>query len=81
MSARRREGAEGMRQVTRYGKLVWENKQFEDQRDGNCLCHQCGRMKPGEPGHCKIAAQFYQICVEHGCAFILTRCGSWVVAE
>lgn len=66
-----------MRQVERYGKIVWENEIFEDQRKGNCLCHQCNRMKPDSPDHCKIANNFFEICKEHGCAFILTRCESW----
>lgn len=66
-----------MRRVERYGKMVWENEEFEDQRNGNCLCHKCALMKPGEPDHCLIAAAFYEICKNNGCAFILTRCGSW----
>ena len=67
-----------MRSIWRYGKLVWENEVFEDQRNGNCLCHQCRLMKPGDPDHCGIAQEFYEICKKHGCAFILTRCEDWV---
>jgi hypothetical protein len=67
-----------MRLVERYGQLVWENEEFEDQRTGNCMCHFCARMKPGDPDHCEIAAAFYAVCKEHGCAFILTRCAKWV---
>jgi hypothetical protein len=67
-----------MRQIERYGRVVWENEEFEDQRDGNCLCHQCGNMKPDKPDeHCTVASKFYKVCVEHGCAFILTRCANW----
>lgn len=68
-----------MRHVTRYGKEVWENDKFEDQRKENCMCLQCGRMKPSQPEkHCKIASKFFEICKEHGCAFILTRCTDWI---
>jgi hypothetical protein len=67
-----------VRLIERYGKQVWENALFEDQRRGNCMCHQCKRMKPGEPDHCQIASKFYEICKDHGCAFILTRCEDWV---
>lgn len=66
-----------MRQIERYGKMVWENERFEDQRRGNCMCLKCGRMKPGQPDHCPAAAQFYEVCKEYGCAFILTRCSLW----
>lgn len=65
-----------MRAVNKYGMDVIENEEFEDQRDGNCMCHMCAKMKPGEPDHCKAAAAFYEICKEYGCAFILTRCGA-----
>ena len=66
-----------MRKVERYGKMVWENEEFEDQRRGNCLCHQCGRLKPGEDDNCEAAKEFFETCKKHGCAFILTRCGLW----
>jgi len=68
-----------MRRVEKYGQMVWENEKFEDQRDGNCLCHQCGRIniKTGE-GHCEAAQAFYKTCKEYGCAFILTRCRDWI---
>jgi hypothetical protein len=70
-----------MRQVERYGKQVWENECFEDQRKGNCMCHQCQRMKPDQSDHCPIAAKFYEVCKDHGCAFILTRCEAWTPKE
>jgi hypothetical protein len=63
--------------VERYGKQVWENQDTEAMRRGNCLCHLCDNMKPGEPDHCRIASRFFEICQEHGTAFILTRCDSW----
>lgn len=60
--------------VERYGKTVQENADMEKHRHQECMCHSCGRMKPSEPDHCKIASKFYEICKEHGNAFILTRC-------
>jgi hypothetical protein len=70
-----------MRRIERYGKMVWENEEFEDQRKGNCLCHQCSKMKPGDEDHCKVASKFYEVCKEHGCAFILTRCEDYQKRE
>ena len=69
--------ADNMQQVERYGKMVWENQEFEAMRKENCMCLTCGKLKPGKSTNCGIARQFYKICVEHGCAFILTRCEDW----
>lgn len=46
-------------------------------RKEHCMCLHCGRMKPGEPDHCQIAQSFFEICKQHGNAFIMTRCGPW----
>ena len=67
---------ESIKQVERYGQTVWESE-FDAVRRGNCLCHQCAKMNPGELDHCQIAARFYEICKENGNAFILTRCKDW----
>lgn len=63
--------------VERYGKMVWETPAMDAQRKYHCMCLNCGKMKPGKDDHCKIASAFYEICKEHGNAFILTRCDSW----
>ena len=63
--------------VEKYGQEVWETSVFDSLRNDHCMCHHCGKMKPGEPDHCKIAQKFYEICREHGNAFILTRCKDW----
>lgn len=63
--------------VIRYEQEVWETPTMDGIRRQNCMCHHCGKMKPGEPDHCSIAAAFYEICKVHGTAFILTRCDSW----
>ncbi len=60
--------------VERYGKKVHENSDMEKQRQSECLCMNCERMKPGKSDHCHIASKFYEVCKEHGNAFILTRC-------
>lgn len=70
-----------MIQVERYGKMVWENEVFEAQRKANCMCLCCAKMKPGQLGHCPVASKFYEVCKDHGCAFILTRCESWEPKE
>ena len=65
-------------QVERYGKIVWEDPEFEAMRRGNCLCHRCDKLVLGYSiDNCPIAQAFYEICKEHGTAFILTRCDSW----
>ena len=64
-------------QVERYGKTVWETPFMESQRKEHCMCLHCKKMDPGMEDHCKIAAAFFEICKEHGNAFILTRCESY----
>lgn len=65
-------------QVVKHGKTVWHTPTMDGAiREEHCMCYHCGDMKPGSPDHCKIAAAFYEICKENGCAFILTRCGSF----
>ena len=64
--------------VERYGKMVSEIPSLEPLRKEVCMCHQCGAFKPNDEANCPIAQKFFAICKEHGNAFILTRCGSWV---
>ena len=68
---------DAIKHVERYGEMVWENTNTEKYRKSECMCLKCGNMKPRSPDHCKIASEFYQICKKNGCAFIMTRCGSW----
>lgn len=67
--------------VYKYGKSVWETPAMDILRKEHCMCLHCGKMKPGEEDHCKIAQSFYKICKKqryaNGNAFILTRCDSW----
>ena len=60
----------------KYGKSVIESIEFEDQRRENCMCLKCKKLKPDSEDNCPAAAAFFEICKEHGCAFILTRCGA-----
>jgi len=64
--------------VNRYGKEVFETPTMDQMRKEHCMCLNCGHMKPSEAGHCEIASRFFEICKEHGTAFILTRCDSWL---
>lgn len=61
-----------------YGRVVWVNTDMEPLRKQECLCYNCERMKPGEPDHCQLAADFYEVCKRGGVAFIVTRCGKFV---
>lgn len=65
------------KKVERYGKEVFETEAMDILRREHCMCLHCGNMNPGQPGHCKIATSFYEICKQHGSAFIMTRCDSW----
>jgi hypothetical protein len=68
--------------MERYGKLVWETTVMDCVRRGKCMCLHCGRLKIGNPElNCKIAQAFFEICKEHGNAFIMTRCDSWIEKE
>jgi hypothetical protein len=69
MSNRFREGES-------YGKKVVEHVEYESQRTFGCMCLHCKKLKPGKEDNCPAAQAFYEICKEHGCAFILTRCGA-----
>lgn len=65
----------------RYGQEVFEVPGLDGARKTECLCHRCARMNPGAADHCEIANRFYKVCQDSGCAFILTRCGSWKARE
>ena len=64
-------------QVTRYDKEVWCTPAMDMLRKEHCLCLHCAKMKPGQEDHCKIATEFYEICKQHGNAFMMTRCEKW----
>jgi hypothetical protein len=67
--------------LARYGRLVFETPAMDALRKEHCMCLHCVKMKPGLPDHCEIAAAFYEICKQHGNAFIMTRCDSWAVID
>ena len=62
---------------THYGKEVYVNPTTESMRKEECLCLNCGCLKPGQPDNCPIAQSFYEICVEKNIALIVTRCPLW----
>lgn len=69
-------------QVEKYGKTVWHLPTLDgDFRKDNCMCLNCGSMKPGKLGHCTIAQDFFAVCSAHGNAFVLTRCEEWKPVE
>jgi hypothetical protein len=63
--------------VERYGKMVMETSSMDKLRRDTCMCLHCGKMKPGEDDHCKVAKSFFDICKANGNAFIMTRCMHW----
>ena len=58
----------------RYGKDVMVNQEMDALRKTECLCLNCGNMKPGQPDHCQIAQAIYGICVKENVAMAITRC-------
>lgn len=39
-----------------------------------CLCHSCGKFKPGDAGNCAIAAAVYANCVKFGIVTPMWEC-------
>lgn len=60
-----------------YGQKVWVNPITEALRKSECLCLNCGNLKPGQPDNCPIAQLFYEICVTNNVAIATTRCFIW----
>ena len=60
-----------------HGATVSVNPTMESMRKDECLCLHCDNLKPGQPNHCPIASQLYQVCVRENVALILTRCPVW----
>lgn len=63
--------------VERYGKQVWECTYMDLIRKDMCMCLDCGKFKPGQPDHCPIATDLFEVCKKHGNAFMMTRCPIW----
>jgi hypothetical protein len=63
-------------QQVHYGKAVWVNPTTEAVRV-ECLCLNCGRMKPGQLDHCPIASKLYAVSVADNVAMTITRCPVW----
>lgn len=64
---------------THYGQKVWVNPTTESIRKGECLCLNCGNLKPGRPNdyNCRIAQSLYDTCVLENIAMAITRCPHW----
>jgi hypothetical protein len=65
------------RKEMHYGQEVWVNPTTESIRKEECLCLNCGNLKPGQPDNCHIAQAFYQVCVQDNVALAVTRCPLW----
>ena len=65
------------KQEVHYRLPVWVNPTTEPLRKEECLCLNCGRLKPGSLQNCATAQQLYQLCVENDVALCLTRCPMW----
>lgn len=62
---------------THYGKKVWVNPTTEALRKSECLCLNCGNMKPNQPANCSIAESLFKISVNTNIAIAITRCPTW----
>lgn len=65
------------RKETHYRQEVSVNPTTEPMRKEECLCLNCGNLKPGQPDNCLMARAFYEICVRENIALMVTRCLSW----
>ncbi len=63
-----------------HGREVHVISSLKGSHRTNCLCWQCGKMKPGDENHCPIAQALYAICVEHGLTTPVYECPKYVVA-
>ncbi len=64
-------------QQVHYGHTVWVNPTTEAVRRSECLCLNCGNMKPGQPDHYAIAQKLYAVAVTDNVAMAITRCPMW----
>lgn len=62
--------------LEKYGKMVWTNEMMDELRKKECLCLNCGNLKP-DPDNCSIAQALYQISVKENVAMAITRCPVW----
>jgi hypothetical protein len=65
------------KQEVHYNQAVWTNPTTEPLRRTECLCLNCGLMKPGQLDNCPVAQSLYQICVRENLALVITRCPLW----
>ena len=50
-------------------------------RRAECLCLNCGNLKPGQPDNCQIAQALFEVCVRENVALAVTRCPIWKTKE
>lgn len=60
-----------------FGTTVWTNRSMDNARKAHCLCLNCAKMNPGEPDHCRIAQEGYELCRRNNVTFCMTRCPEW----
>lgn len=65
-------------QVERYlhhGTEVSVLSHVKGKHRENCLCYaDCVHFRPGQPGHCPIAAENYALCRKHGLVTPVFEC-------
>jgi len=70
--------------VVRYehhGKQVSVRADLRGRHREFCLCYQCGKFKPNEPGNCPIAQAVYKACVKLGITTPMWECPQFVAPE
>lgn len=49
-----------------HGNIVKVREDLKGKHRDYCLCHQnCAKFKPGQPDHCRIAADTFNNCVKN----------------
>jgi len=62
-----------VKQVEKYGKVVWQHSEMDELRKTQCLCLNCSKMKS-----CSAAKVFYEKCQMQDMALAVTRCPNFI---
>jgi len=63
-----------VKQVEKYGAIVYQNEFMDNLRRDECLCLHCGYIKD-----CSTAKAFYVYCQQFDLALAVTRCPNFKV--
>ena len=65
-----------LKQVEKYGAVVWQNVMMDELRKDECLCLNCGSIK-----ECGVGSSLYATCKTCDLALAVTRCPRFVMSN